>query len=365
MNLKVAIGSWEAPPTVGGPAHYIDEIVKRLSDFVEITLLVPQYASITQKNGLSVQKVGFINLPIVRVCMFSLKASALVKKIGVDLVHDNGVLGFSNHSPFIETWHHGTTGDKEFLSASAYYLSTYREWLTLRGLKKSDSIIAISQTAKDELINEYSIPSSKIYVAPHGVDVDFFKPLSSNKIYSYAKKDGEICLLYVGSLSARKNLESLIRALKELLTKRSDIYLLIVGAEPENGYIHEAVRSLNLTGHVTFLGNVSPQHLVELYNTADFVVLPSYKEGFGMTILEALACGKPVIMTPVGISDIVKRNNLGVVADGFNPSNLTNAIEIAIEGKFSNLRSFVQNNFSWDKTVQTILQIYKQTINHS
>jgi glycosyltransferase involved in cell wall biosynthesis len=363
LDLKVAIGTWEAPPALGGPAYYIKELVERLSNYVDVELIIPSYASVKEKDGLVTRKIASIDIPIVRVCMFAARASLLVKKLGVDIVHDNGVLGFSNFSPFIETWHHSNVDDRRYLSASAYYLSFYRELLTLRGIKKADSIIAVSSTAKADLINHYFIPSSKIHVAPLGVDVDFFRPLLASKISGYSKQDGKIYLLYVGALGSRKNVGSLIRALKIIVNKRNNVHLLIVGAGGEKNRLQELTEILNLTKHLTFLGAVSREHLLELYNIADYVVLPSYKEGFGMTMLEALACEKPVIMTPVGISDIIKSNNLGIVADNFTPSSLAYAIEAAIsEGEFNNLRTFVTENFSWSKTVETTLQVYKQTL---
>jgi 1,2-diacylglycerol 3-alpha-glucosyltransferase len=361
--MKVAIGTWEAPPALGGPAYYVRELVERLSDYVDVVLIVPTYASVKERNGLVTRKIASIDVPIVRVCMFAVRASLLVKKLGVDIVHDNGVLGFSNFSPFIETWHHGQVDGRRYLSASAYYLSFYRELLTLRGIKKADSIIAISSNAKAELINNYSIPSSKIHVVPLGVDVDFFRSLLPNKISEYSKQGGKICLLYVGALEARKNVDSLIRALEIIVNKQNNVHLLIVGDGSEKNRLQKLTEILNLTKYVTFLGAVSREYLLELYNSADYVVLPSYKEGFGMTILEALACEKPVIVTSVGISDIIKRNNLGIVADSFTPSSLAHAIESAIsEGEFNNLRAFVIKNFSWSKTVETTLQIYKQTL---
>jgi glycosyltransferase involved in cell wall biosynthesis len=363
LDMKVAIGTWEAPPAFGGAAYYIKELVERLSNYVDVVLIVPTYASIEKRNGLVIRKIASIDIPIVRVCMFAARASLLVKKLGVDIVHDNGVLGFSNFSPFIETWHHSNVDDRRYLSASAYYLSSYRERLTLRGIRKADAIIAVSSTAKAELINTYSIPSSKIHVAPHGVDVDFFRPLPPGQISKYSKQDGKIYLLYVGLLGARKNVGSLIRALKIIVNKRNDLHLLIAGDGEEKSRLQELAEILNLTKHVTFLGAVSREHLLELYNIADYVVLPSYKEGFGMTMLEALACEKPAIMTPTGISDVIKSNNLGIVADNFTPSSLAHAIESAInEGEFNNLREFVIKNFSWSKTVETTLQIYKQTL---
>lgn len=360
--MRIAIGTWETPPSLGGPAYYIDELIKRLSDYVEVVLLVPSHSAVKEKNGLTIKKIATLDIPIARVCMFSAKASFLVKKLDVDVVHDNGVLGFSNFHPFIETWHHGTLDERKYLSTSAYYLSSYRELLTLNGLKKADSIIAISSAAKKELIEKYSMSESKIFVAPHGVDTNFFRPLSITDINQrYLKTNDKKFLLYVGNLSSRKNLMSLIIALKILVKKQGNIHLFIAGAGDKN-YLYKLAQTLNLTDYLTFLGPVSRETLLELYNMTDYVVLPSYKEGFGMTMLEALACDKPVIMTPVGISDVIKNNKLGVVTGGFTPMNIASAIELAIKTDFQNLRTFVRENFSWSRTVAETLKVYKYTL---
>jgi glycosyltransferase involved in cell wall biosynthesis len=362
MDLRIAISTWDAPPAIGGPPRYIEELVKRLSNYIDIVLLVPSYASVKEKNGLEIRKIGSIDIPILRVCMFAVKASFLVKKIGVDLVHDNGVLGISGFSPFIETWHHSNLDDRRYLSFSAYYMSLYREFLTAKGINNADSIIAISSAAKKDLIDTHSVEDSKIHVVPHGVDTDFFKPIElcqQNKI----KRDGKIYLLYVGALSKRKNLYSLIRAMKLIQSRRIDVQLLLIGDGDEKYRLQELVHALGLGKNVQFLGSVSQEYLLLMYNTADYVILPSYKEGFGMTVLEGLACGKPVIMTPVGISDIIVSNNLGVVADGFDPSSLATAIELAIaDHNVKDLRAFVKANFSWERTIDKTLEVYRKTV---
>jgi glycosyltransferase involved in cell wall biosynthesis len=364
MDLKVAIGSWEIPPAIGGPACYIEELVKRLSDYAEVTLIVPSYALIDEKKQLKIRKINSLNIPIIRVSLFSLRASLAIKKLDVDIVHDNGVLGFSDFSPFIETWHHSIKEERKTQSTLSSYLSFYRENLTLRGIKKADSIIAISQAAKTDLIQTYSIPSSTVHVVPHGVDTDFFKPLQPNQITNYSKENSKISLLYVGSLSDRKNLPSLIQALHIVLKKQSNIQLLIVGDGDQRSGLQQLVVALHLQDNVRFLGAVSRDCLLELYSIADFVVLPSYKEGFGMTVLEGLACEKPLIMTPVGISDVVASNNLGVVAEDFTATSIADAIESALNREFRNLRAFVIDNCSWDKTVERTLDIYKQTLDN-
>ncbi|MGA3192006.1 MAG: glycosyltransferase family 4 protein [Candidatus Bathyarchaeia archaeon] len=363
MDMKVAIGTWEAPPTYNGPAYYIKELVERISKYIDVVLIVPSTATVKDKTGLVVRKIGSIDIPIVRVCLFALRASSTVGRLNADLIHDNGVLGFTNFSPFIETWHHANIDDRKYMRASQYYLSFYRELLTLKGIRKADSIIAVSSVAKEELIRTYSIPSSVIEVIPHGVDVDFFRPLPLGEVSSYFQRNGEIYLLYVGGLIKRKNVSSLIRALKLVVNERADVHLLIVGVGSEKNHLQELTANLNLKEYVTFMGSVSRERLLELYNMADYVVQPSYKEGFGMTVLEALACEKPVIMTPTGISEVVKKNDLGVVVDDFTPSSLAIAIKYALDRpKFSGLRKFVTENFSWDKTVELTLQIYKRTL---
>lgn len=82
--MKVAIGTWEAPLLLSGPAYYIKELVERLSNYVDVVLIVPTYASVKERNGLVTRKIASIDIPIVRVCMFAARASLLVKKLGVE-----------------------------------------------------------------------------------------------------------------------------------------------------------------------------------------------------------------------------------------------------------------------------------------
>lgn len=361
MDLKVAIGSWETPPMQCGPAYYIEELAKRLSNHVDVTLIVPKHVSIQEKHRLTTRKISTVNLPIVRVCMFAAQASRLSNKLGVDLIHDNGVLGLSKFSPFIETWHHSDLRTRDFVSPSTYYLNAYREQLTLVGVRKADTVIAISERAKNELITNYGVPDFRVQTVTQGVDTDFFRPYASS-LTDLGLRHKRVYLLYVGALAPRKNLATLVQALKIVRVKFQNVHLLIVGDGNEKARLQELTNLLGLRESVTFFGSVSRQTLLKLYNTTDYVVVPSYIEGFGLTILEGLACEKPVIMTPVGISDIVKKNHLGVVTEGFDSESIASAIAFALNERFTDLRAFVKKNFTWAKTIERTLETYKQTL---
>ena len=81
-----------------------------------------------------------------------------------------------------------------------------------------------------------------------------------------------------------------------------------------------------------------------------------------MILLEALACEKPVVTTPTGIYDIIQRESLGIVTDGFDPKSIARGIEKAIGSHFSGLREFVKKKFTWTKAIQKTLAVYERLL---
>jgi glycosyltransferase involved in cell wall biosynthesis len=165
-----------------------------------------------------------------------------------------------------------------------------------RSFKRAEHLIAISQTTKQDLVDLLQVPESKISVVHSGVD-PFYAPVAAKEAEITSARFGlkKPFMLFVGTLEPRKNIPFLIRAMASVLKER-DMQLVLVGKKGwQYDEIFSAIETHGLQNHVIELGYVSNEEKRALYSLASMFVYASMYEGFGMPILEAMACGCPVI----------------------------------------------------------------------
>lgn len=229
----------------------------------------------------------------------------------------------------------------------------------------SRMIIAVSQSAKDDLVRLLGLLPSKVWVTPLGVDTQF-KPLKEKAIFNLRHKYDlpEGYILYLGINKPHKNLVRLVEAFAKVKSGRK---LVLAGREdPRYREVHEVVRRLSLQERVIFLGQVPERDLPALYCGAALFVLPSLYEGFGLPLLEAMACGVPVISSSISsLSEIAGR--AAVTVDPMDVSQLARALE-EVWGN-SDLRVSMRQeglkqaaHFSWERTAKETLMVYHQTL---
>ena len=172
----------------------------------------------------------------------------------------------------------------------------YLQALTRLTCSRAQRVIAISQSTADDLAALLDVAPARIDIAPPGHDPARFRPLPAQDVAALRRRAGlpERFWLFVGTLEPRKNLVTLLRAYAQLQQR---LPLVIGGAR---GWDHEpvfsAVERLNLGDSVRFTGYLPAEELALWYNAAEVFVYPSLHEGFGMPVLEAMACGTPVIV---------------------------------------------------------------------
>lgn len=169
------------------------------------------------------------------------------------------------------------------------------------------------------LIERYAIPVEKISVIHCAVDTGKFH------FENLPKKPN--CILYVGRIAKRKGIDFLIRSMALVVRTIPDAQLLVGGKGSHLEKMKSLVRQLGLERNVTFLGFVPDDRLNTLYNQARCVVVPSIFEGFGITVIEALAAGTRVVGTDVdGIREILKSGDYGRLVPYGNQRALADAI---------------------------------------
>lgn len=159
-------------------------------------------------------------------------------------------------------------------------------------VKESDCLICFSEHIKNEIKGMLKYCDSEITVIPHGVRHDIFK------VYEDHELDTELpdkFMLFVGSIEPRKNLKRLLKAYDSIDKSLKEAYKLVLAGFKgwENSEIMELIN--NNEQYISYIGYVSDERLAKIYNKSSLFVFPSIYEGFGLPILEAMACGTPVI----------------------------------------------------------------------
>jgi teichuronic acid biosynthesis glycosyltransferase TuaC len=198
-----------------------------------------------------------------------------------------------------------------------YYLPRKMiQWAAAR----ADAIICVCEALKRELV-QLGGDADKITVLRNGVDLKLFEPI--DRVAWRARLQLEHpTLVSVGHLIERKGHDIAIRALVEL----NDVRLMIVGDGEEETSLRRLAASLKVADRVSFVGPVAQQDLKNYYGAADALVLASSREGWPNVLLEAMACGTPVIATPTwGTPEVVRSSAAGVLMDERSPAALVRA----------------------------------------
>ena len=186
-------------------------------------------------------------------------------------------------------------------------LSSYRgaadrlfDRLAMAGLRRADALIADSHYTKRSVVQHLGIPAERIDVIHLGIDHERFRPreVTDELRARYRLPAGPRYLIYVGSDDPRKNLATLLRALAELRRALPDVRLIKVGRAhfaAERTKLLALAAQLGVADAIHWLDDVPEDDLPALYSLADVCVMPSLYEGFGFPVLEAMACGTPVV----------------------------------------------------------------------
>lgn len=164
-------------------------------------------------------------------------------------------------------------------------------------IESSDAVTAVSKFLRNETIQNYDV-KKEIEVIENFIDTDIFRPVDAKNLRRLIAPNGERVLIHVSNFRAVKRVQDGIRAFKLLLDKGIKAKFLFVGDGPDRSECQALARELGVAQHVRFLGKQS--ELAALLAASDLFIIPSGNESFGLSALEAMACGVPVISSDVG-----------------------------------------------------------------
>ncbi len=239
--------------------------------------------------------------PWVRIIWEQVALPVLLRGVGADILHAMAfVIPLMIHCPSVVTIY-----DLSFLhypQAFRPFNRWYLSHFTPPSVRKARRVIAISESTRQDVIREFHVPAERVDVVHCGVDPSF-RPLPTNKVENFRQEHQltEPFVLFVGTLEPRKNVELLIRAYARWRAKSTRAPKLVI-AGAKGWYfetIFRTVTKLGLDGDVLFPGYIAAEQLPLWYNAATLFVYPSIFEGFGLPVLEAMACGTPVVCSNV------------------------------------------------------------------
>ena len=176
----------------------------------------------------------------------------------------------------------------------------YHRWAMRTAITKATQIIVPSSFTKNEVIDVYGIPEKRIQVIYHGVDQNIYHPITDTSIIQNELDRLKITapyFLYVGRLEKKKNTAGLIKAFSIYKNETKLPHVMILAGQPGYGFdeVRNEILKSNLASAIIMPGYLQPESLVALLNKATAFVFPSFYEGFGLPLLEAMACGSPVV----------------------------------------------------------------------
>lgn len=233
-----------------------------------------------------------------------------------------------------------------------------------RCVLSADAVICISETTRRDLLRFHGIDSDKVWVVPLGYS-NTFKRLQSLAGRTEFPVSGSF-LLYVGDRAHYKNFNLLIKAYS-LWQHRREVNLVVVGSEWSPDEI-KSLKGLGIYDRVHLLDKMDDEALCYLYNTAVAFVYPSLYEGFGIPLLEAMACGCPVVASRIP-STIEVAGDSPVYFDPREIEDLVLALDkVMLEGRDSQ-RSLAglerAKGFSWERTAEQTLEVYRRLTNRT
>lgn len=243
-------------------------------------------------------------------------------------------------------------------------------------VKKANRIICSSELGGRYLELLYDASKNRITVVNPGVDTNLFHPINKTKAKRYIKAvQNHKIILFVGRIEPIKGLDVLLYTMKMLINRLPNMHLClwIVGGDvsqktalwsKELRKLESLRQVLNVQAEVKFVGRKPQKELPYYYNAAEFVVMPSHYESFGLVALEAMACDVAVITTDVsGVSGVFDKKHQSLIASSNNPLLLAQQMEglLTKKTKPSGLRQAV-SDLTWENAAKKVYSVYENIL---
>lgn len=365
--------------TQSGAGIYSTELVKSLcNNEVKVVVVAPgvEDKKVIINKNLVIYWVKVVDRHVVRIPSFYFKIYRYIQNIidkeEIDIIHNNEYAGptILGRKPTVTTIHHPAYKDFKNYSFLNKIENICYQIIEKYILKKTDLIISDSHLIYELLRNSSPKLKNKLHIINVGVDTNRFIYNSSNKIREMYNIPSDNLFFFQpgGARSKRKGSLYLLEALGKLKNKYK-FKCIISGNSREINWkktFDMAIIKNNLQDNIIASGEISYNSLQNYYSAADVVLFPSTFEGFGIPVLEALSCGRPLIATKTGEADHIIKNRENALL--INPQNSKEIYESLLEilsDKYLraklifNSRKSIINKYDWNFIAKEVVDLYK------
>ena len=281
-------------------------------------------------------------------------------------------------APLIYNFH--SPGHEEYLllnenrsSLSNYFPAMARRILERFCVRRALKVMVESCYMKEKLMAIHQIQDYKIIVNPGGVDLKRFKPAPErNKLKTqFNLPQDRTHLLTVRNLEHRMGLDNLLKCMAQLKKQEVKVHLTLGGEGAERQKLEQLITELKLNKDVIMTGFIPPDLLPDYYAAADFFVLPTrYLEGFGLVTPESMACGTPVLGTPIGATqEILSLFDTDLLFENASSEAMASGIRLAVQRRVNDkkaydtlrgqCREFAKKHYSWERHIRQLISIIR------
>ena len=398
--MKILMFGWEFPPfNSGGLGTACYGITKSLSEKgVEINFILPQNQKVPKEflNVISVElpkikikkvdslltsymtsqnyRRSFLSLDkenlannycsglLEEVCRYSQIAKKIAGEVEHDIIHTHDWMTFLpgiearkvSGKPLVSHIHSTELDRSGGHGANPQVFSIEKE-----GARRSDKIIAVSNFTKDKIIKSYGVDNDKVNIVYNAIYKDeFANDKRLKKHFNFGKNK---IVLFLGRLTLHKGPDYFLCAAKKVLERNKNVTFVISGSGDMDHQIIEQSADLGIADKVLFTGFLRGEQLKKIYEMASLYVMPSVSEPFGITTLESIASGTPVLISKQsGVSEII---NHCLRADFWDIDEMANKILSVIDNdeleECLSANGLAEiNKFTWDRAAERIIDIY-------
>ena len=250
-------------------------------------------------------------------------------------------------------------------------------------LPKASAIVFISNYQKQMALRKLKLIRHKSIVIPNAVDKDFYRPIKADELREKFANGADLVLLFVGRLTPHKGFHMLIKSIGNLEPGyRNKLRLVVVGPKAPGfrttslsfndpytqymQYINYLIHKYDLYNNVIFVGQVNEEEMPLYYNAVDMLVHPSFVEAFGLVLIEAMACGKPVLVFDIPPMNEIIDNGISGLLIKPSVESLTETLRIitndtkALRAMGLKARNIVEMKYSWQVILRKYLILYKK-----
>ncbi len=360
--MKIVISAWHLKNRNVGIGRYTYHLIENLARVDHVN----QYEILIPAGSHDFQPSPNVRYRLIRLPVFKRRVWEQLAPLVVgnyDLLHFpyDSCIGMKR-GKFVVTLHDAKPILFPSESSRRNWKQTLKDMIAPNPLEKIDHIVTVSECSRRDLMEEMGIPEDRITVIHQGVDLEKFSPSTASSVKRFEFTPYVLC---VAGTDPTKNVRSLIEAFSKLPPEiRNQHHLVLVGDVQKNKALQQCVEEHGIADHTVFTGVVSDTQLAEFYQHASVFVFPSLYEGFGLPVLEAMACGCPVITSNTSsLPEVV--GGAGMLVNPRDREELIEAMtkvltDTVLAGSLCKSGREQAKKFSWEQTARKTADLYER-----